>query len=162
MDELIGARQPLDQFKTDRLPQIRMGLLLRRPENDRKHRGLGVVAEAGQLLERFLGFEPQAVQLSNHELHYIVGVSLRVNALEVPGPSCLFVIEHEQTFFGERVKKLNQEERIAGGFRSEEHTSELQSLTNLVCRLLLEKKKKIGLVNYWTYRHRINVSSQEL
>src|SRR5437016_8591036 len=26
--------------------------------------------------------------------------------------------------------------------RSEEHTSEIQSLTNLVCRLLLEKKKK--------------------
>src|SRR5262249_59271393 len=29
----------------------------------------------------------------------------------------------------------------AGETRSEEHTSELQSLTNLVCRLLLEKKK---------------------
>src|SRR5437016_4210554 len=28
--------------------------------------------------------------------------------------------------------------------RSEEHTSELQSLTNLVCRLLLEKKKYIN------------------
>src|SRR5437016_10141043 len=28
-----------------------------------------------------------------------------------------------------------------GKTRSEEHTSELQSLTNLVCRLLLEKKK---------------------
>src|SRR5437016_12110697 len=28
--------------------------------------------------------------------------------------------------------------------RSEEHTSELQSLTNLVCRLLLEKKKNIA------------------
>src|SRR5437016_9631310 len=27
------------------------------------------------------------------------------------------------------------------GTRSDEHTSELQSLTNLVCRLLLEKKK---------------------
>src|SRR5438093_6720382 len=27
--------------------------------------------------------------------------------------------------------------------RSEEHTSELQSLTNLVCRLLLEKKKTL-------------------
>src|SRR5262249_62028679 len=27
-----------------------------------------------------------------------------------------------------------------GGRRSEEHTSELQSLTNLVCRLLLDKK----------------------
>src|SRR5215213_11701953 len=33
--------------------------------------------------------------------------------------------------------------RRGGGWgRSEEHTSELQSLTNLVCRLLLEKKKK--------------------
>src|SRR5437899_9569718 len=28
-----------------------------------------------------------------------------------------------------------------GSFRSEEHTSELQSLRHLVCRLLLEKKK---------------------
>src|SRR5438046_3891836 len=28
--------------------------------------------------------------------------------------------------------------------RSEEHTSELQSLTNLVCRLLLEKKNKLN------------------
>src|SRR2546430_10251337 len=30
-----------------------------------------------------------------------------------------------------------------GSLRSEEHTSELQSQSNLVCRLLLEKKKKI-------------------
>src|SRR5256885_12273304 len=30
------------------------------------------------------------------------------------------------------------------GLRSEEHTSELQSPCNLVCRLLLEKKKKTG------------------
>src|SRR2546430_10450688 len=30
----------------------------------------------------------------------------------------------------------------SGGFRSEEHTSELQSQSNLVCRLLLEKKTK--------------------
>src|SRR2546430_11367307 len=31
---------------------------------------------------------------------------------------------------------------IVKGERSEEHTSELQSQSNLVCRLLLEKKKK--------------------
>src|SRR5256885_9676347 len=31
------------------------------------------------------------------------------------------------------------------GFRSEEHTSELQSPCNLVCRLLLEKKKRSSL-----------------
>src|SRR2546426_3392827 len=34
----------------------------------------------------------------------------------------------------------------SGGSRSEEHTSELQSPCNLVCRLLLEKKKK------WTWK----------
>src|SRR5262249_59508568 len=48
--------------------------------------------------------------------------------------------------------RTRQPERAAQGFadsalvdigRSEEHTSELQSLTNLVCRLLLEKKKRI-------------------
>src|SRR5690606_40920184 len=35
----------------------------------------------------------------------------------------------------------------AGTARSEEHTSELQSRENLVCRLLLEKKKKKKTVN---------------
>src|SRR5262249_60867125 len=46
------------------------------------------------------------------------------------------------------VRVLRIERDGAGGRdqrhrgRSEEHTSELQSLTNLVCRLLLEKKKK--------------------
>src|SRR5258708_17308991 len=34
--------------------------------------------------------------------------------------------------------------------RSEEHTSELQSPDHLVCRLLLEKKKKTGTTRLWT------------
>src|SRR5438270_3880396 len=34
-----------------------------------------------------------------------------------------------------------------GGARSEEHTSELQSQSNLVCRLLLEKKNKTLQIN---------------
>src|SRR5690348_17729646 len=38
----------------------------------------------------------------------------------------------------------------AANGRSEEHTSELQSPVHLVCRLLLEKKKKKILVNYWS------------
>src|SRR3989475_2050469 len=36
----------------------------------------------------------------------------------------------------------NRLRRRDGAQRSEEHTSELQSQSNLVCRLLLEKKKK--------------------
>src|SRR5256885_4158840 len=37
---------------------------------------------------------------------------------------------------------------ILGSVRSEEHTSELQSPCNLVCRLLLEKKKMIPPTTY--------------
>src|SRR5690606_40768270 len=58
--------------------------------------------------------------------------------------------------------------------RSEEHTSELQSRENLVCRLLLEKKKDCYLhsfmcripsasrlgTNHWFYVHRVWVSSR--
>src|SRR5688572_32683534 len=42
----------------------------------------------------------------------------------------------------DRVEAADEEERQGGIQRSEEHTSELQSQSNLVCRLLLEKKKK--------------------
>src|SRR3712207_7803544 len=38
-------------------------------------------------------------------------------------------------------RRLGSADRGAGGARSEEHTSELQSRQYLVCRLLLEKKK---------------------
>src|SRR5256885_5535734 len=41
---------------------------------------------------------------------------------------------HNAVFIGSNVPEVS--------FRSEEHTSELQSPCNLVCRLLLEKKKK--------------------
>src|SRR2546430_13478583 len=38
--------------------------------------------------------------------------------------------------------RRSSEDRLSDLPRSEEHTSELQSQSNLVCRLLLEKKKK--------------------
>src|SRR5438874_5914759 len=40
-----------------------------------------------------------------------------------------------------------------GKARSEEHTSELQSRRDLVCRLLLEKKKSLGIP--WRQLHRV-------
>src|SRR2546430_16592120 len=43
---------------------------------------------------------------------------------------------------GARVLRFEQLHDVVK--RSEEHTSELQSQSNLVCRLLLEKKKKIS------------------
>src|SRR2546430_12031640 len=49
------------------------------------------------------------------------------------------LVEHRH----QHVDPFDREARLAGegAVRSEEHTSELQSQSNLVCRLLLEKKK---------------------
>src|SRR5256886_9689357 len=44
------------------------------------------------------------------------------------------------------VLPVANEEALRLTVRSEEHTSELQSQSNLVCRLLLEKKKKINQI----------------
>src|SRR5258706_11869295 len=53
----------------------------------------------------------------------------------------LVIAKMKREMFGprsERSQRLIEQMELQ---RSEEHTSELQSLTNLVCRLLLEKKK---------------------
>src|SRR5438034_3940836 len=42
----------------------------------------------------------------------------------------------------DRVRQARRPELVPEAPRSEEHTSELQSHSDLVCRLLLEKKKK--------------------
>src|SRR6266446_7315795 len=43
----------------------------------------------------------------------------------------------------QQIFKVKVDAVRTANFRSEEHTSELQSPCNLVCRLLLEKKKKL-------------------
>src|SRR5438034_8191263 len=48
----------------------------------------------------------------------------------------------EAAAFWKRVKHAAETDRKERERRSEEHTSELQSHSDLVCRLLLEKKKK--------------------
>src|SRR5258708_11515582 len=47
-----------------------------------------------------------------------------------------------QSFAGKLISWLKAVALTSVGYRSEEHTSELQSPDHLVCRLLLEKKKK--------------------
>src|SRR5256885_6857829 len=69
----------------------------------------------------------------------------------------------ENEFQGRATRIFDQNDVITFGFatggagygdpleRSEEHTSELQSPCNLVCRLLLEKKKK-NTISYLLFR----------
>src|SRR5690606_40258191 len=55
--------------------------------------------------------------------------------------------DRDEAYFGEVSYDINDSWTVTAGVRhfeydrSEEHTSELQSRENLVCRLLLEKKK---------------------
>src|SRR2546430_7618366 len=62
------------------------------------------------------------------------------------GTNVVYVVEDEVTFgtggqWGQWAAGGGSSLELR---RSEEHTSELQSQSNLVCRLLLEKKKKPG------------------
>src|SRR5690625_5315172 len=76
------------------------------------------------------------VHVKKGEIHGVIGYSgagkstlIRcVNLLERPTSGKIYIEEKEAT--GQSLE------------RSEEHTSELQSRGHLVCRLLLEKKKK--------------------
>src|SRR5688572_31256463 len=64
-------------------------------------------------------------------------------------------IGRRQALHGPRgtVPGRGRRPRLASGRRSEEHTSELQSQSNLVCRLLLEKKKKKNKTNNKEEKH---------
>jgi hypothetical protein len=114
VDKPVGAVQTLNQLLTDGLPQRRLDLLRRGPENDRKHRDLGDVAETGKKLQRLLRFGREASELADHEVRDIIGVTLGTNPLQVPPPMRGAMIEGQQVLLGERVKKLNDEERVAG------------------------------------------------
>src|SRR5438046_3903205 len=69
------------------------------------------------------------------------GQRCRESSCSLPGsPVCLTCRQTERRSACRAGRPPDH--RPGGRGRSEEHTSELQSLTNLVCRLLLEKKKR--------------------
>src|SRR5437016_10119692 len=55
-------------------------------------------------------------------------------------PRAAQVCEYSSSAESEESQRNSKKREMIKEHRSEEHTSELQSLTNLVCRLLLEKK----------------------
>src|SRR5205823_11188173 len=78
-------------------------------------------------------------QLGDHAQQDVFRVSKMDVALDMPLQLRLTAPQGQK--HGKREKLPRFE--VDAGSRSEEHTSELQSLAYLVCRLLLEKKKKI-------------------
>src|SRR5438270_3281433 len=72
-------------------------------------------------------------ELVAHEIH--LGPDKKHDGLGIDEDAHAAVFDH-------LVERARAFRIIHGVARSEEHTSELQSQSNLVCRLLLEKKKK--------------------
>src|SRR5690554_7028618 len=77
----------------------------------------------------------------NHKEKMVSGHILPVQQLMMSQPDTTGLL-HQQVEIG-RPETAKQRMRTKGINRSEEHTSELQSRPHLVCRLLLEKKKKM-------------------
>ena len=88
--------------------------------------------------------DPGLAEKAKQENKTRAQMSMRVTASDMNGG--VVVIGNAPTALLEVIKmiqeKVTKPALIIGIPRSEEHTSELQSRTNLVCRLLLEKKKK--------------------
>src|SRR2546430_11111710 len=72
----------------------------------------------------------------------------------------IFNVSYTEQIFNEplrgQAKETEEQSKAQKIVRSEEHTSELQSQSNLVCRLLLEKKKKTwtmsrSMSQTWSY-----------
>src|SRR5690606_20416330 len=98
--------------------------------------GDGIALEAADGAERWrktVGSEVLASPLVVNDLVVVRTVNGRLEALSITDGASRWSVD-------ESVPRLTLRGTAA---RSEEHTSELQSRENLVCRLLLEKKKKI-------------------
>src|SRR5688572_1760130 len=93
-----------------------------------------ILTDQPYLAAEFVNHPEEPVVLIAHEDKYLVQEARRNVRLEIEELPPVFTLEDS----------LAQKEIIWGedNVRSEEHTSELQSQSNLVCRLLLEKKKK--------------------
>src|SRR5688572_21233894 len=104
------------------------------------------VAEDAVFINMGTGEETRGREAIGAMLHYFYHVAFDAHAetisyLVTEDRAMLegyFTGRHIGEFAG--IPATNREVRVP--LRSEEHTSELQSQSNLVCRLLLEKKKK--------------------
>src|SRR5260370_29484734 len=101
------------------------------------------MAGAGNIIPLVLGPFVQTgvydLPLVHFEVKTVMTNTAPVGAYRGAGrPEAVFIVER---LFDAAARQIGMDPR--GGIRSEEHTSELQSHLNLVCRLLLEKTKKL-------------------
>src|SRR5205823_13620743 len=100
----------------------------------------------------FLHINPPTSMLYTLSLHDALPISSICCGARRATPSCgRWCCSHPRACCACRRRARGSKTSRLGGSRSEEHTSELQSLAYLVCRLLLEKKKIEHKKKYTSY-----------
>src|SRR5690606_27839245 len=129
-----GARfigQSTDDRQARRIPAGR----LRRHVDVTGRRNIGHLARQGRAAH-------QGVELLGNDRGIDVEWIMRLGARRTRALAGHPEIQFHRPFTLSSAANRKKRGIAAKTFRSEEHTSELQSRENLVCRLLLEKKKK--------------------
>src|SRR5205823_12379669 len=89
----------------------------------------------------FFFTDPAPTETYTLSLHDALPISVSAPGCRSQEDPCLFAIPRNTFALQITPRQIQFRPRTARLYRSEEHTSELQSLAYLVCRLLLEKKK---------------------
>src|SRR5205823_14083836 len=109
-----------------------------------------------QLIACFFTRHPAPTATYTLSLHDALPICPLHGVLHLRGPS------RRDRIRGHAAGRRRDQHRQHGGGRSEEHTSELQSLAYLVCRLLLEKKNHLLAANAGESGHVPRLTLQEL
>src|SRR5580692_3567243 len=116
----IGVLRADDEFELQSIPKCCFGSLPGGLKNGRKHGRLRAISDAGKLLECGLSRGRKPVQLVDHEIHDVVGVTLGVNGIQIPAPARFPMCETDQPFLNQGLNKLSDEKRVAGSFPVDE------------------------------------------
>src|SRR5262245_5699959 len=147
---LLGVASPSDLIRDTRTTPFNIGLRIELRDFTE--------AEAGPLAQGLRRGEREGAELLKRALYWTGGHPYLTQRLcqavaeadppsQSPNPQSVDRL-CEELFFARRAKDRDdnllfvRERMLRSEVRSEEHTSELQSLRHLVCRLLLEKKNK--------------------
>ena len=87
VQEAVGPLPPEHQPGQHRLPERCVERRLAPAVDHAQDGDRRAVAQAGELPQRHLGRLGQAAQLADHKVHDVVGITLGVNAIEIPAPA---------------------------------------------------------------------------
>src|SRR5580704_3245657 len=104
-----------NEASVDGLPERRVHRLLCFLVVQSQGGDLGDMAKAGELFHRLLGAGGKPLQLLHHEIHHIISVTLRVDAIDLPSPGLRNRVKREQPLLGQLGQKLDRKEWIAAG-----------------------------------------------